>query len=461
MKVYYNANSKQNKQAFLSSFPYQKYLKEVKFTNFDKLQADRHFLWRTKIGDGDEFLYHLGEKFTEVYPVRFELNDLRGKIEIGEAFLHANPNSRPGGGKLSENGKAIYRIIGYHILAKVARVIEEGNSAQRVTSQMQPQLSILIKRLGKSKIYVRSQQSSFSKLKTQLKAGNFGYIGNRARLMLSDVMQKTGEKYHGLLADGFFRRYLVVESGKSSALPRIQQNKTLSLSSQAKFYRHGGSYDVSVYSLKDKSRSATNSEIGHAIWMHRPNVKARYLASGNVFSNYKNIARRNNIVLVVAGGFTNNHRPEGLTVEKGKIVNPVLMHDRDALVVIHDTGGISVINLERSKVKLPLSPRKALTINNPLTDLVAYSKLLRWCREKRATVFQTQLLAFSNKLLLDPAKARKKQRERRILALARNNRNQELYHVVFNISSNIYLGEISLKIFSFFNTFANFRRYVS
>src|SRR2546421_9233479 len=80
-----------NASEFYAKFPYDQYLKQTKFNDFPALQKDRLFLY-TKFGDGDEFLYRLGEEFLRLYPLPPSptLADLNNKIDIGEQYL--NPN---------------------------------------------------------------------------------------------------------------------------------------------------------------------------------------------------------------------------------------------------------------------------------------------------------------------------------------------------------------------------------
>src|SRR5690349_12299415 len=63
-----NGTTFTNASEFYAKFPYDQYLKQTKFNDFPALQRDRFFLY-TKFGDGDEFLYRLGEEFLHLYPL--------------------------------------------------------------------------------------------------------------------------------------------------------------------------------------------------------------------------------------------------------------------------------------------------------------------------------------------------------------------------------------------------------
>jgi hypothetical protein len=107
--------------------------------------------------------------------------------------------------------------------------------------------------------------------------------------------------------------------------------------------------------------------------------------------------------------------------------------------------------LRQARVELPLGMNRTKTIDNPLTSLLAYAELLDWCRTRKVTMFQTQLLAFSDKLMIDPGKAKPEPRERRILSLISpepgSNNPASVHHVIFNIVAPCKLADISEEIF--------------
>ena len=194
---------------------------------------------------------------------------------------------------------------------------------------------------------------------------------------------------------------------------------------------------------------------GHTIWLRRPQISSTYFAYQNVSSKFRQWASKQGktVVLATTGGFTNtNRQPEGLTIENGQIVNAVLMPDRDGLVIVSKDGGISVVNLKRTAIKLSVGTQDVLTIDNPLSSLIAYSKLLQWSRERRATMFQTQLLVYSDDLLIDPAKAKGQLRERRLLALTRDQASAALYHVILDIPTQSNLAAIAKDVLDLFNS---------
>jgi hypothetical protein len=150
--------------------------------------------------------------------------------------------------------------------------------------------------------------------------------------------------------------------------------------------------------------------------------------------------------LVCSGAFTNDYRtPMGITIDNGVLVNKLVDQQMDGLVVVYPNGGIAVSNLEEGNLKY----------GNPETvaDLRSYYGLqgfTNWAAAERATVFQTQLLAYDNELKLDVTKAHTSAAERRILVIAKNGLG-EVLHLVYNIRRSEYLGEIAANILRYAN----------
>ncbi len=75
LEAYYSNHSDQTKEEFLKDFPYNQYLGSVPFTDFETIQSHRFYLWKIT-GNGDDFLYYLGENFIKLYPVTLEKKDI-------------------------------------------------------------------------------------------------------------------------------------------------------------------------------------------------------------------------------------------------------------------------------------------------------------------------------------------------------------------------------------------------
>lgn len=435
LQNYYASHRNENKATFIKNFPYQTYLQQVQFTDFAALQSDRTFLWRT-FGDGDEFLYYLGENFVKYYPI--DLSRLTDTIAIGEAYI----KSKPG---IKNTANEMYQIIGYYLLGRVAQKIEQeikrGKFDPETTANKQ-----LIQRLEQNRVYVTIERGTIANLMYNIKQGKWDYVFNRAWLQSKEIGQKASSHYDDLLGDDFFNEYFKTGAPTQSSAT----SSALQISLYQRYYPLPGSGDSELTIYRLKTQSFPFADIGYAVWLRRPNIKATYFAYQNVSSKFRTWAQRNSkqVVLAMTGGFTNTlGQPEGLTVEGGNIVNAVLMPDRHGLIIVHDSGGISVVNLRSSTIKLPMSATEVLEIKNPLQSLIAYSQLLDWCKKYKATLFQTQLLAFSDQLMIDVGKAKSQLRERRILTLVRDKNTGELHHIVFDITASYNLAMITQDIF--------------
>ncbi len=435
LRSYYQNNKGQSRDNFIKTFPYYTYLQTVGFTDFHTLQQDRLFLWK-HLGDGDDFLYYLGENFITYYPPSLAYLDT--VIALGEAYIAEKPQLG-----INTATNEVYQIIGYYILGQVAQLLKKeirsGNFDPKHSQNAQ-----LIKRLEKNRIYVTIERGTLQNILYNVKQGKWDYVANRAWLKFREAEQKISNRYDALLGPDFFQDVYYMDA----AAPTVSKTAPrLKLNGFRRYYQNRNGHDVEIFTVRDASNT---SDIGHAIWLRRPGLKAVYFAYQNVTAKYRQWAKRYNktVALATTGGFTNVHRkPEGLTIENGTIVNAVLMPDRDGLVIVHKSGGISVINLKRTAIKLSLGSQAVLTIDNPLHSLIAYSKLLHWCKEHKATLFQTQLLAYSDRLLIDVGKARGQLRERRLLALVRDRSTSTLHHIIFDIPTPHNLAIIAKEVF--------------
>jgi hypothetical protein len=470
--VYYQqnyGNTFSSAQEFYQKFPFDQYLKQTSLTDFAALQKDRFFLY-TKFGDGDEFLYHLTEQFLKLYglpnvPTPAELN---GKIDIGELFLNSNKG-------FNRQVNEIYVIIGYFILGNVAQKISQQIHSKKY-DETESERARIIQRLAKDRVYISRQESTSNKIISHLKNGDWRYLWDRLRVKIHGHKEKLRPILIGgtcasilFFLIGFHRRFKVLRvlgvlglllasvpigvlmfdpsvaraatnrgDGNSRPPPATTSLQLTPLLNLRPI--NGSDYAVIVYKLTQYNR-----DIGHVIWMDREAVQVSYLAYENVPGKYQSFQANNRVVLATTGGYTNTYRqPEGFTTEDGNIVNPVIMPDRDGLAMMSG-GGINVLNVDPSRDSFQLPGGHV--IKNPLNSLLAYAELLKWCKEKKATLFQTHLLATGDNLTIDPTKAPAELRERRILALARDKKTQKLYHVIFNVTQNVNIAQISSEIF--------------
>ena len=396
MDYHCSVNQHLSNADFLKHFPYDRYFKEVGFTDFKTLQRHRYLLYQKRT-IGDDFLYHLGDQFLKKYPVQSGTRRLNEKITIGEQFIASKKN-------INTRVNEIYQIIGYFILGKVAQQIEADIKAGNfdISNMTNEQL---LNRLANNKVYLAIEKSSFDKLKKAFETGQYWYLWDR-------VVKKAQE-------------YLGVK----------QTISTLKLGT----YKDYG--QVSMFSVKDNSGA-----IGYCIWLQRPSLKATYYAAGKVpnkFNNFRQAKGPSKIILATTGGFTNSQgQPEGLTVDKGTIVNAVLLPERHGLVIVQNNGGIRVTNIKKPFILPGISYKL-----DPLNSLLHYSELLHWCSKNKATLFQTQLLAYGDQQLIQLSKAANQLRERRLLALVRDTKDQTLHHVIFHITGAKNLAVITEEVY--------------
>lgn len=185
-------------------------------------------------------------------------------------------------------------------------------------------------------------------------------------------------------------------------------------------------------------------------------VKAKYFAGRDHKGNsaYRRFIEWNKsnprIILISNGSYLSNfNTPEGLTIDNGIVVNQNLrQYNLDALVIIYDTGGIVASNLKEGDLNIggfsrPLNIRKSA---NDLDDFI------EWAIANEATVFQTHLLAFDNKLTINQSKSSPAERERRFLCVGKNEDGEVIHSIIFNpAKTSLYNG--SKKVINFLNEF--------
>ena len=422
---YYNNNRGQNNQRFLKNFPYKQYLSQVKFTNFRKLQQDRTFLNKKQKDLGDQFLFYLGERFIDNYPVQNHQISL--KVSIAEQFV----GNKQGIG-INNTQNDAYTIIGYFLFNKIARFIENEMETGQFDIESSEGIAIR-QRLEKNRIYIRLDESNINKL-----------IKHGKKIIYGD---KQSYKYLKDRATQTVREWIPswFDNDENNSTNRYE--KKLSLIDHSKFYPlSGGGHALHNFSVKKNGQI-----IGRATFMKRPHIKANYVAHGNVFQQFVQFKNSRKIVLATTGGFTNSlGQPEGLTIQKGKIVNALMMPERSAIVVVESRGGLRVINLEHPFM-LPGTSTKI----NPKNSLIDFSTFLSWAKNSQATLFQSQLLAFSDKLLIDITKAPNQIRERRLLVVTESTKDKSIDNIIFDIPVAHNLAEIAKDIFDTFKAREN------
>lgn len=206
----------------------------------------------------------------------------------------------------------------------------------------------------------------------------------------------------------------------------------------------GDEYSV-VYMLRDGNR-----------------IRAKYFAakdrSGNsVHKRYQNWKKTNTgIVLVSSGTYWNRSKvPDGLTIDNGVLVNGKIMNGKmDALTIVYATGGIVVSDLREGNLKLSgggVDPSRLFDLRNSAQDLYDFKA---WAADQEATVFQTHLLVYDDKLQISSYNSSGTERERRFLAVGKNEDGQ-IVHSIINRPKYASLYESTKKTKAFLNDFAD------
>ncbi|MFZ4473970.1 MAG: hypothetical protein ACOYPR_02175 [Saprospiraceae bacterium] len=185
-------------------------------------------------------------------------------------------------------------------------------------------------------------------------------------------------------------------------------------------------------------------------------VNAKYFAAKDfngksVHSRYLEWKKYNPSVVLLSSGtyFDNKNDPQGLTIDNGVVVNQSLIYDKmDALTIVYATGGIVVSDLQTGDLSVDGISRK-LNIRNNAADL---DDFIEWAKKEEATVFQTHLLVFKNQLKVKYGTSSNASRERRFLAVGKDE-SGKILHVIVHNSSNTTLYNGSNKVLQFLQEF--------
>lgn len=198
----------------------------------------------------------------------------------------------------------------------------------------------------------------------------------------------------------------------------------------------------------------------NVIYMRRDGnrVKAKYFAAAdyngnNVFQRYQKWAPGKNVILVSSGTYMDyDGIPVGLTVDNGIVVNKSLSKSFDGLVIVNSNGGITVSNLKDGDLRLRgegMDSTRKYDLRKSAWDLQSF---IKWSTASEATVFQSHLLVYKNKLdiaFLNPSPAIA---PRRFLAIGKDE-NGKIVHAIIQSSAYATLYDGSKRALDFLNNF--------
>ena len=204
-------------------------------------------------------------------------------------------------------------------------------------------------------------------------------------------------------------------------------------------------YDSDYVSV---SSEIIDNEIYSVIEMTRKDerVKVKYfadkdLAGRTVYQRYLSWSKNKSIISACSGTYYGmDNKPVGICIDEGQMVNRAEAA-MDALVLVYRTGGIVVTDLKEGNLTVQNgSENLTLNLKTPLDR----TKFFQWSKENFATVFQTHLLYYKNKLRVG-ANGDKELRERRFLAVARDDENKIRYYLI-NLKGNNTLYNATVKV---------------
>lgn len=198
--------------------------------------------------------------------------------------------------------------------------------------------------------------------------------------------------------------------------------------------------------------------VGSIIAINRTSksVKAKYFAFKEngltVHQRYDQWRTAKNPVLISSGaystGFNNTDIPVGLTVDNGNLVNNNYDQKMDALVIVEDVGGVRISNIEDATLKINYNGKYE---NVDIRNAFQRQRFLDWSKSVNATVFQTHLLIFDNKVKV-ASNSSTSQSERRLLIMAKDNSGQLFHMVLYSKSWSASLAEIANYTLSLLNS---------
>lgn len=181
-------------------------------------------------------------------------------------------------------------------------------------------------------------------------------------------------------------------------------------------------------------------------------IKAKYFAfktsTKSVSERYQEWCRGKQVVLYSSAAYIDARAyiPEGLTIDNGVSVNENFVFGKmDGLVIIEAVGGVRISNIEDRNLTIYDPLAENIDLNSPYDR----NSFVDWAVRKRATCFQTHLLAYRSQgkemLKIDPINGRVRERERRMLALCMS--GSDVYHVIYNIANHyVYMYDAAAAI---------------
>ena len=217
------------------------------------------------------------------------------------------------------------------------------------------------------------------------------------------------------------------------------------------------SYDSKFVEISNTTYQGSKYNV---IWLKRGEsnkaVSAKYFSNQTptktVHQRFQDWADQKRIICYSSGTYmdgytmTSSTRLVGFAVDNGVIQNKnVKIGEMDALVIVYATGGIVCSNLREKNLRIG-----AIKNNAPLDirgNEFHRNAVVKWAENENATIFQTHLLAMSDKLLVG-SNGNPKVASRRFLAVV-NDEDGNLVHAVIHDSNESSIYDASKKIVNY------------
>lgn len=209
-------------------------------------------------------------------------------------------------------------------------------------------------------------------------------------------------------------------------------------------------YDANFVSTSSVS---LQNELYSTVKMSRKgdHVKVKYFAAKeyngtSVYERLNSWKRGKKIIAISSGTYmtecdANIAIPVGLCIDNGKVVNNKLDEKLDGLAIVYPTGGMVATNIKNKDLTInDAGVKKTLDISNAFER----QEFIKWAQNNSATVFQTHLFFYSNKLTIATNSSPNK-RERRFLAVGKDD-SGDVKHYMVNLSGANTLYQATLKV---------------
>lgn len=209
-------------------------------------------------------------------------------------------------------------------------------------------------------------------------------------------------------------------------------------------------YDANFVSM---SSVPLQNELYSTVKMSRKgdHVKVKYFAAKeyngtSVYERLNSWKRGKKIIAISSGTYMTDclasiAKPVGLCIDNGNVVNYDLKENLDGLAIVYATGGMVASNLKNGDLTVSgAGGKKTLDIRNVFQK----QEFIKWAQENSATVFQTHLFFYGNKLTIGSNSSQEK-RERRFLAVGKDD-SGDVKHYLVNLSGANTLYQATLKV---------------